>query len=69
MNALLNYEFKLDETSIEEFDLEYSIEVAKENIESYLDNITVNYFKKYSYKDIGLSQVFVGVFYSSLFIK
>lgn len=52
MNALLNYEFKLDETSIEEFDLEYSIEVAKENIESYLDNITVNYFKKYSYKDI-----------------
>ncbi|WP_062352317.1 hypothetical protein [Bacillus kwashiorkori] len=51
MNALLNYEFTIDESSNEEFDLDYSIEVAKDNIDSYLEKITINYFTNYSYKD------------------
>ncbi|MFS0824362.1 hypothetical protein [Bacillus sp. 1P02SD] len=51
MNALLNYEFTIDEASNEKFDLEFSIETAKDNIESYLDSITIDYFRDFSYED------------------
>lgn len=52
MNELFNYEFTIDDTNNEEFDFEYSIEIAKENIESYVEKITINYFTNFSYEDI-----------------
>jgi len=51
MSALINYEFVIDESSIESFDVENSIEIAMDNIDSYIQKINVSYYEGFSYKD------------------